>query len=65
MIAIDRPNTYVVSPGFERRRLFLPFRYKQDEAGMDEFLGNLEFRSYKENLSMTFELMFRNYPVMI
>lgn len=65
MIAIDRPNTYVVSPGFERRRLSLPFRYKQDEAGMEDFLGNTGFRNYKENLSMTFELMFRNYPVMI
>ena len=64
MIAIDRPNTYVVSPGFERRRLSLPFRYKQDEAGIEEFL-NIEVRSYKENLSMTFELRFRNYPVMI
>lgn len=65
MIAIDRPNTFIVSPGFERRRLFLPFRYKQDEAGMGELFEDGNFQEYKERCGMLFELKFRNYPIMI
>ena len=65
MIAIDRPNTFIVSPGFERRRLFLPFRYKQDDAGMDGLFESEEFQEYKERCGMSFEVRFRNYPIMI
>jgi hypothetical protein len=65
MIAIDRPNTLMVTPGYERHRLFYPFRYKQDNVnpwdGYEVLLRR--FQDYRDS-TFEFRHTLNDYPYM-
>lgn len=65
MIAIDRPNTLMVTPGYERYRLFYPFKYKQDD--LDSWDGHeVLLRRFQDYRDSTFEFQhtLNDYPYM-
>ena len=65
MTPIDRPNTLMVTPGYERYRLFYPFRYKQDDLDCFDGYGSLMpgFTDYRES-TFDFQHTLNDYPYM-
>lgn len=65
MTPIDRPYTLFVTPGYERHRLFRPFKYKQDDldcfAGYDSLMPG--FTDYRES-TFDFQYTLNDYPYM-
>jgi len=66
MTAIDKPNTLVHIPEYERSRLFYPFRYKQDS--LDFYYNGYEvlqhsFQGYKDS-TFDFQHTLDDYPYM-
>lgn len=64
MIAIDRPNTFIVSRTLGRSRIFMPFRYKQDDVSQEWPWYPNNFDTRHES-SFDFRHQFRNTAFML
>lgn len=62
MVALDKPNTLITLFDGDKRRLFLPFKYKQD--GRLDGIYNNNFDTRYES-TYDFVHQFRNTPFML
>ena len=60
MLAIDKPNTYIIPFDGDKKRLFIPFRYKQDDIYDSKNYFDPRYES-----TYDFIHQFRNIPIML
>jgi hypothetical protein len=64
MLALDKPNTLIIPYDCNKRRLFFPFRYKQDGRPDDIYDSRNNFDTRHES-TYDFIHQFRNIPIML
>ena len=64
MLAIDKPNTYIIPFDGDKKKLFIPFRYKQDGRPDNIYDSRNDFDTRYES-TYDFIHQFRNITIML